>query len=103
MLLLHEDSASTILFGSGGIEYPLKHLRNASNPPTARDLKWVDLIVPALSSNPTAVPEMVQHANLWNDLGLWRRIMQSATVDLKSPSILFEGWTRFSFDPVRFE
>lgn len=102
MLLVPASAASKTFFSSGGIDYPLGKLKKASNPPSADDMKWVDLIVPALGTNRNAVPKMARYAIAWNDLYLWQRIMQHAIVDLKSPTTLIEGWRALTFDAVHF-
>ncbi|KAH8833950.1 hypothetical protein DL96DRAFT_1491083 [Flagelloscypha sp. PMI_526] len=101
LLIIPEANASTIFFSDGDIEYPLAKLKRASNPPSVRDKTMVDLIVPVLRYHPKVVPTMADNAIKWNDLDLWRRIMEHGFVNLKDGQVLFDGLRAFGFEGVQ--
>lgn len=105
LVLVHEDDASKILFSQTGVYYALQKLSQLEScSPTTGDRELVQLVLKYLNSSDRKTPNIMAHVAVkWNDLVLWKTVVEKSDLLISTFDIdvLTKAWKSFAFEDVR--
>jgi len=107
LVIFHKNHALDVLLEAGGVQYALQKLeKNALQDGTEENRRTVDHILQyadvKLLQDKDALLQTANYAVQWNDVAIWKRVVEKVGVDDNAHAIgVLEACRVFPFEPIR--